>query len=50
MTQQGPGKAYRKGIGLVELMEMFPDEAAARKWFENIRWPNEQRPVPTAAA
>ncbi len=34
------GKSFRKGIGIVELMEMFPDEDAARNWFEHIRWPN----------
>ena len=46
MTQQGPGKAYRKGIGIFELTEMFPDEASARKWFEDNRWPNGQRACP----
>ena len=34
------GKEYRKGISLRELFEMFPDEGAARKWFESVRWPN----------
>ena len=46
MTQQGPGKAYRKGIVIFELMEMFPDEASARKWFEDNRWRNGQRACP----
>lgn len=36
----GPGKAYRKGISLVDLMEMFPDDAAAEQWFIEQRWPN----------
>ena len=36
----GPGKSDRSGISLMELLQMFPDEDAARKWFENIRWPN----------
>ena len=31
-------KNNRKGMTLVELMDMFPNEKAARKWFENIRW------------
>ncbi len=31
-------KNNRKGMTLVELMDMFPDEKAARKWFEAIRW------------
>ena len=33
------GKHYRQGISLLKLFEMFPDEAAARSWFESIRWP-----------
>ena len=33
------GKSFRKGIGLIELLEMFPDEGAAKEWFETIRWP-----------
>ena len=40
MAKSGPGKSYRKGIGLSELLEMFPDETSARKWFEDIRWPD----------
>lgn len=42
MKQQGPGKAYRKGISVIELGEMFPDEQSARQWFENILWPTER--------
>ena len=37
--QKAPGKAYRQGISLIELGEMFPDETAARAWFERVRWP-----------
>ena len=36
----GPGKSHRTGISLIELAEMFPDEAAAAKWFEAWHWPN----------
>ena len=39
-NQKAPGKAYRVGISLIELGEMFPDEKAARVWFEAQRWPN----------
>ena len=39
---KAPGKAYRQGISLIELMEMFPDEAAARAWFEQRRWPSQR--------
>ncbi len=40
MGQKGPGKAHREGISLIELTEMFPDEAAANAWFENLIWTN----------
>ena len=40
MTQPAPGKSHREGISLIELGEMFPDEAAAREWFEVHVWPN----------
>ena len=36
----GPGRADREGISLFKLMEMFPDEASARRWFEDTRWPD----------
>ena len=37
---KAPGKSDRKGISLIELTELFPDEAAAVAWFESRRWPN----------
>ena len=40
MAKTGPGKAYREGITLIKLFEMFPDEQSAREWFESARWPN----------
>ncbi len=40
MGQKAPGKAHREGISLMELADMFPDEDAARKWFEAYRWPD----------
>ena len=39
MTQKAPGKSHRKGITVVELADMFPDEAAAQLWFEARIWP-----------
>ena len=33
------GKSFRKGIGIIELLELFPDETTAQEWFESIRWP-----------
>ena len=35
----GPGKSHRKGVSLIELQDMFPDEKSAVKWFEAILWP-----------
>lgn len=40
MAHNAPGKHHRKGISLLELSELFPDEAAARTWFEKLVWPN----------
>lgn len=34
------GKTYRKGISLKKVMDMFPDDDTARKWFEEQRWPD----------
>ena len=39
MAHKAPGKAHREGITLVQLMDMFPDEATAIKWFEAQVWP-----------
>ena len=40
---KGPGRPYRKGITLLELARMFPDEASAREWFEKQIWPDGER-------
>ncbi len=32
------GKSYRNGLDVFELFDMFPDEAAARAWFEGVFW------------
>ena len=38
-TQKGPGKWYRKGIGIFEMTdELFADDKTAELWFESIRW------------
>ena len=36
----GLGKSDRSRMNLMELFEMFPDEASARRWFEDTRWPD----------
>ena len=38
MAAKGPGKAHRKGVTLAQLVQMFPDDAAAAEWFEGIFW------------
>ena len=35
----GPGKAYRKGLSVIEITKMFKDEETSRDWFEQQRWP-----------
>ena len=40
MAQNAPGKHFREGLSLVELIEMFPDDAAAERWFTKNRWPD----------
>ena len=40
MAHKAPGKHYRVGMSLIELMEMFPDDASAEAWFTEIRWPD----------
>ncbi len=39
-----PGKSFRKGISLIELFEMFPDDAAAEQWLEAQRWGTTGKP------
>ena len=38
MVQKAPGKAYREGLSLIEVMDMFPTEGAAREWIESVIW------------
>ena len=40
MAQTAPGKHHRQGLTIIELMEMFPTEDEAQKWFEDKIWPN----------
>jgi len=35
-----PRKHYRKGISLVQITDMFPNDEAAERWFIDIRWPD----------
>ena len=40
MPQKGPGKWFRKGISLVEVVRLFPDDPTAEEWFAAMRWPD----------
>ena len=37
-SKQAPGRSYREGLTLPQLFQMFPDDAAAERWFEQQMW------------
>lgn len=41
-SHNSPGKAFREGISLMELADLFPDEDTARVWFESQVWGDER--------
>ena len=42
-THKAPGRSHRQGIDLIELMDRFPTDDAARVWFESVIWPDGRR-------
>ena len=40
MAQKAPGKAHRKGLTLLQVADMFSDDAAAIEWLESVLWPD----------
>ena len=38
MAHSGPGKSSREGMTLIQIMDEFPTDEAAQKWFEALRW------------
>ena len=38
---KAPGKYYRKGLSLIDVVTLFPTDEAAREWFEEVRWGGE---------
>ena len=40
MAQKASGKHFRQGMSLMEIMDLFPDDATAEKWFTETRWPD----------
>ena len=39
MAKKAPGRSHRKGMTIIQMLKMFPNDAAAGKWFEQQRWP-----------
>ena len=40
MAHKAPGRNFRKGMSLIEIVDLFPDDAAAERWFTQTRWPD----------
>ena len=40
VTKKGPGKAYRKGISLLDVVKRFDTDDKAEEWFIAQRWPD----------
>ena len=40
MANKAPGKHYRRGLSLVQAVEMFSDPDFTEQWFIEQRWPN----------
>ena len=38
MAHKALGKAHRVGLSIIQVMDMFPDEEAARQWVESVVW------------
>ena len=43
-------EAPRNGVSMAELAVMFPDEGAARRWFEELQWPDGKRTCPNCGS
>ena len=39
-SSKGPGRADRQGMSLIEIIKLFPDDAAAEAWFVKTRCPD----------
>ena len=40
MAKKAPGKHWRKGLTMVDLLRMFPNDETAERWFVETRWPD----------
>ena len=43
MAHKAPVKAFRKGLSLVDITRMFPNNETAERWFSETRWPDGPR-------
>ena len=41
MAKKAPGKSFRKGLSIADLLKMFPHDDAAEKWIAHCRWGDE---------
>ena len=39
MSKGGPGKSFREGLSITQIIRLFPDDDAAERWFAEARWP-----------
>ena len=37
---EAPGRHYREGLTLIEVIDLFPDDATAERWFIERLWPD----------
>ncbi len=40
MAKKGPGKSFRKGLSIVQINRLFPDDETAERWFMETLWPD----------
>jgi len=40
MANSAPGKHFRTGLSFMQIMDLFPNDRVAEKWFEDKRWHN----------
>ncbi len=49
-VHQAPGRCDREGLSVIELFKMFPDNASACKWMEDLRWEGGERHCPSCGS
>lgn len=50
MEKNNPMKKIPQHLSIIQLTEMFPDDEAAERWFEEQRWPGGRRVCPTCSS